>query len=189
MNRNELRELRAAGDSVRADRVRRTRVYRRSSATGGLIVLLLATAAMPIRPLLVWNASASAPIGLYGVTRPQHAETGEMVIARLPPLWASFAASRHYLPTNVLLVKRVAAAAGDTVCATGSAVSISGRIIAVRRRFDARGRPLAWWQGCVVLRDGAVFLLNNDPGSFDGRYTGLTQHDAIVGRAHPLWTR
>ena len=90
---------------------------------------IAATIAFPPRPLLVWNASASAPIGLYGVAGPDGIRKGDMVIARLREPYRSLAAERHYLPANVPLVKRVAALAGDRVCAHGSAIFVNGKLM------------------------------------------------------------
>ena len=45
------------------------------------------------------------------------------------------------------------------------------------------------WQGCRMLREGQVFLMNwDEPASLDGRYFGPIHLSAIVGRAEPLWT-
>jgi type IV secretory pathway protease TraF len=47
-------------------------------------VLIAAPALVPVRPLLIWNATASTPVGFYS-TRPVGAlHTGELVVA-LPP--------------------------------------------------------------------------------------------------------
>jgi type IV secretory pathway protease TraF len=44
------------------------------------------------------------------------------------------------------------------------------------------------WQGCDLLRDGEVFLMNRDePASLDGRYFGPLPARSIVGWAEPLW--
>src|SRR3546814_14105689 len=87
---------------------------------GGLgLGLVLLSAVLPPAPRLVWNASASAPQGLYAVTPGAWVEPGEMVIARVPLSYRQLAAARRYLPMNVPLVKRVAAYAGDRVCASG----------------------------------------------------------------------
>ena len=59
----------------------------------------------------------------------------------------------------------------------------------VARERDRRGRPLPIWQGCRVIANGEVFLMNwDEPASLDGRYFGPTPFSAIVGRAEPLWT-
>ena len=86
-------------------------------------------------------------------------------------------------------VKRVAAAPGDTVCALGQEIFIDGQWRAKRRLSDGRGRTMPWWQGCTTLRDGALFLLTDNPASFDGRYFGSTEHTDVIGRAQLLWSR
>lgn len=140
-------------------------------------------------PVLVWNASASVPIGLYGVLHARPVAPGDMVIARVPLAWRTLAASRRYIPADVPLVKHVAATEGARVCATGSTISIDGSLAARRLARDPHDRILPWWQGCVVLRGGDVFLLTPSPTSFDGRYFGPTRQKDIVGKAVPLWLR
>ena len=175
--------------SLRAARSRRRRLARRSLAIAGLAAALAATIALPPRPLFVWNASASAPIGLYRVGRTDPA-TGDMVIAWPPAAARDFAARRHYLPINVPLVKRITAEPGDTVCALGPRIFVNGRRVARRLVRDGVGRPMPWWIGCVTLRQGAMFLLMTDsPASFDGRYFGPTKRGDIVGKATLLWAR
>lgn len=163
------------------------RIMPGAAALGALAIGLAATIALPLRPLLLWNASASAPIGLYAVAAPDGIETGDMIIARVPERLRMLAARRRYLPANVPLVKRVAAEPGDTVCASGLAVFVNGRRIARRLEHDGIGRPMPWWTGCVTLRRGALFLLMDDPASFDGRYFGPTGRTDIVGKASLLW--
>jgi conjugative transfer signal peptidase TraF len=177
------------GQSLRNARSRRRLLARRSLAIAGLSAALAATIALPPRPFFVWNASASAPIGLYHVGGTDLA-TGDMVIAWPPAGIRDFAARRHYLPANVPLVKRVAGESGDTVCALGQEIFVNGRWIAERLVRDGAGRPMPWWTGCVTLRHGAMFLLMTDsPGSFDGRYFGPTGRSDIVGKATLLWAK
>lgn len=148
------------------------------------------TIVAPPAPRLVWNASASAPIGLYWVRPRARLARGAMVIARTPEPFRRLAAERRYLAENVPLVKRVAALPGDHICARGAIVSINGKAAARRLRQDAAGRPMPLWEGCRTLRTGQVFLLMADvPGSFDGRYFGPTDRAGVIGRASPLWTR
>ena len=175
--------------SLRDARSRRRRLTRGGLAIGGLAAALTATIALPPRPFLVWNASASAPIGLYRVGGIDPA-VGDMVIAWAPAAARDFAARRHYLPANVPLVKRVAAEPGDTVCALGAQIFVNGRRVARRLIRDGADRPMPWWTGCVTLRAGGMFLLMADsPASFDGRYFGPTNRSDIVGKATLLWAR
>jgi len=96
---------------------------------------------------------------------------------------------RGYLPAGVPLVKRIAAMAGDTVCAQGDSIFIDGQSVAVRLSADGEGRPLPSWRGCRTLDQGEVFLLMEGVRtSFDGRYFGPTSISNIVGRLDALWT-
>lgn len=153
---------------------------------------LVAIAPLVLRPapLLLWNASASSTIGLYRVGPARGLRAGDMAVAWPPAPARALGAERHYLPRNVPLVKRVAAAAGDTVCGLGAAVLVNGRLVAVRRKADPAGRPLPWWNGCARLRGGDVLLLSAEvPQAFDGRYFGVSRSEQVVGRARLLWAR
>ncbi len=174
-------------DALRAARRRRTQMRCRLGLAATGIACLGATIAAPPLPRLVWNASASAPIGLYGVTPGAQIERGDMVIAWAPAGPRALAAQRRYLPGNVPLVKRVAGVPAERVCAIGSGIFVGGRLVAVRQARDSMSRPLPWWRGCVTLKDGALFLLMDAPASFDGRYFGPTSPPDVVGKATPLW--
>lgn len=163
---------------------------RRMIAALGLLGMGLAiTIAFPPRPVLVWNASASTPIGLYRVGAADGLQIGDMVIARPPERYRLLAARRHYLPLNVPLVKRIAAVPGDTVCALGQEIFVNGRWIAERRTRDGKGRLMPWWSGCVTLRHGFLLLLMDSPMSFDGRYFGPTDPRDIVGKVRLIWAK
>ena len=152
----------------------------------GLGLIGLAPLARPV-PWLVWNASASAPVGLYRVL-PGDAVRGDLVLVRTPNSVRQLAAERGYLPSNVPLVKRVTALDGDVVCAAGDAITINGRVVAERLSRDRLGRPLPSWSGCHLLDNGEAFLLMEGVAdSFDGRYFGPVPTAAIVGRLAPLW--
>ncbi|WP_287180114.1 signal peptidase I, partial [Mesorhizobium sp.] len=139
-------------------------------------------------PWLIWNASASAPVGLYRIGFAATAR-GDLVLARMPQAVAELAAERRYLPRNVPLVKRLAALPGEHVCAFNEVVIIGGEIVARRLKTDGQGRPLPWWNECRKLGRDEVFLLGgNASGSFDSRYFGPVPIENIIGRLVPLWT-
>lgn len=181
--------LLAWGETLRTEKRRRVRLRGHILFVGAGTLILLLSAALPPAPLLVWNASASAPIGLYAVAPGAFVEPGDMVVARVPKRYRLLAATRRYLPRNVPLVKRVAAYAGDEVCGLGRDIFINGRWTASRRAADATGLPLPWWSGCLVLRGRQLFLLMDSPASFDGRYFGPTDGDDVIGKATLLWRR
>lgn len=149
---------------------------------------LAAPGLMDAAPRLVWNPSASAPVGLWRVAPGATPGRGDMALAWTPDPYRRLAAERRYLPGNVPLLKRVAAVEGDRVCGIGEALFINGRLAARRRDADAHGRPLPRWTDCRTLGTGEVLLLMDAPDSFDGRYFGPVEATAIIGRATPLWT-
>ena len=68
---------------------------------------------------------------------------GDFVLARTPDSVRALAAARGYLPATVLLVKRITALEGDTVCAVDYTITINGRHIAEQLAADHLGRLLA----------------------------------------------
>ena len=159
-----------------------------AAATGAAAAVVTSLLAPPA-PLLIWNISASAPVGLYGVGGARPPDRGDMVAARLAPRWRILGGARRYIPANVPLIKRVAAAAGDRVCAVGADIAVNGLRVARRLDFDGAGRPMPRWSGCVVLGRGEYLLLMPGPASFDGRYFGPTAESDVVGKVHLLWAR
>ena len=157
---------------------------------GTLAIVALGAKPSPGRALVIWNATASAPIGLYRATHAQMPSRGDLVLALPTPSLAAFAARRGYLPSGIPLVKRIAAIAGDAVCTRGQAMFVNGRFEAERLAADSQGRSLPTWSGCRTLRAGEVLLLMPEvPTSFDGRYFGPTPASQIVSILDPLWTR
>jgi conjugative transfer signal peptidase TraF len=155
-------------------------------AVGGVALLGLSALPTP-RPWLVWNPSASAPIGLYRVVAGPVGR-GDWVLVRPPEDVAELAAARGYLPLGVPLVKRVAARAGDTVCARKGALFINGQEVARPLVWDRAGRPMLRWSGCRSLGAEELFLLLPPPDSFDSRYFGPVPRTLVIGRLAPLWT-
>lgn len=138
-------------------------------------------------PRVVWNATASAPRGLYFLAD-RRAHRGDLVLVGTPLSVRQLAAERGYVPANVPLVKRIAAGQGDKVCGTGDRISINGNPVAFRRARDGQSRILPRWNGCRLLGASDIFLLMTDvPSSFDGRYFGVTSRRAVLGRLIPLW--
>lgn len=157
-------------------------------AVSAVSIGILLASDLPHEPLLVWNASASAPIGLYSVSAAHAVARYDLVLA-LPPSGAQkLAAERGYLPFGIPLIKRVAALPSDRICSDGLRVSINGIEAAVRLPWDGEGRPLPAWHGCRTLSGDEMFLLNGDVlHSFDGRYFGPVPRRNIVGKLRPLW--
>ena len=161
----------------------------RPRTLAALAVALAAVAAstLPWRSGLLWNTTASAPLGLYDLRPTDAPAVGDWVAVRPPEPLSQWLDTAGFLPDGALLLKRVAARGPAVVCRSGDAVFIDGRRVAEAADRDRRGRPLPSWRGCHRLRRDQVFLLNPAAGSLDGRYFGPLPTTAIRARAVPLW--
>jgi conjugative transfer signal peptidase TraF len=159
-------------------------------AVASLAVLGAGLSALhPPAPLLIWNASASVPIGLYAVHPAGLLQPGELVVVMPPDDLTDFLADRGFLPAGAPLLKRVLALPGQVACRYGRQITIDDAAVGEALERDHLGRPLPVWQGCHRIAEGEVFLMNiGRPDSLDSRYFGALPVATIVGRAEPLWT-
>jgi conjugative transfer signal peptidase TraF len=156
-------------------------------ALGGAGVLAL-TCGQDHTPLYMWNASASVPLGLYSLHPSKVRYVGELVAVLSPDPVASFLADGSYLPRGVPMLKHVLALPGQTVCRAGLSIFVDAVAVGDARERDSRGQPLPVWQGCRLIADGELFLMNwRSADSFDGRYFGPIESSAVIARAQPIW--
>jgi conjugative transfer signal peptidase TraF len=151
--------------------------------------ILTSTIGAKPAPLYIWNSSDSVPLGLYSLLSTDERHVAELVAVVPPEPLATFLADGGYLPHGVLMLKRVLALPGQTVCRNGLTISVDAIDMGEARERDSRGRSLPVWQGCRVVGDGELFLMNwQSEDSLDGRYFGLIPASSIIGRALPIWT-
>lgn len=159
------------------------------TATFGAAAALVATTVLKPLPLYIWNASASVPIGLYRLRPARRFHVTELVAIQPPEPLATFLDLNGYLPVGVPMLKRVLAVPGQTVCRNGLTISVDDITVGEARNRDGRGRPLPKWQGCRLVIDGELFLMNwQSDDSLGGRYFGFIPASAVIGRALPVWT-
>ena len=140
-------------------------------------------------PRLIWNASASTPVGFYTIGDVGALDVTDLVAVDAPEPLATFLSDGGYLPRGVPLLKRVAALPGQRVCRSGLAITVDGVPMGEALDRDRRGRPLPVWQGCRLVANGELFLMNwQVRDSLDGRYFGPLPASAVIGRATPLYT-
>lgn len=159
------------------------------TVSGAAIGAISIASLVNFAPLLVWNASASAPIGLYRIERIERPDVGDFVLVRPDEAVAKFIAKRGYLPENIPLLKRVAARPGDEICRDNAAIFIDEIRVADVQILDSIGRKMPAWSGCFTLQTSEIFLLNDPENSLDGRYFGATRADAVIGVARAVWVR
>ena len=158
-------------------------------AAAAATISTLATLAMPVSRYAVWNATASVPTGLYAIRGKASLHPGERVAILPPPPLQRLLAERRYLPSDIPLLKRVAAVRGQRVCRFAHGITIDGRYVGAARARDRLGRSLPTWSGCRTLRSSELFVMSPAaPDSFDGRYFGVLRLSDVIGRAAPVWT-
>ncbi|NSZ48744.1 S26 family signal peptidase [Agrobacterium vitis] len=148
-----------------------------------------AAAVIPTPTKLIWNATASAPVGLYTVEPADAIEVPELVAVLPPERLAQFMVARGYVGRGVPLLKRVLGVPGQRVCRTGRTITVDAIEMGEALERDRMGRDLPAWQGCREIAEGQLFLMNWDVrDSLDGRYFGALPASAVIGRAVPLYT-
>lgn len=163
-------------------------VSRRSKQVALLVVSVIAVAMLGVsittsNPRLVWNFTPSIPTGLYIIEDRDWRRDDRVALKPSGHLLELLRAS-GVLKDGRLLMKRVAADAGDEVCRKGQEVTINGVAAALARQDQL----LPSWSGCHVLEIGDVFLLGDADNSFDGRYFGVSSAVDIVGPVHSIMT-
>lgn len=144
-----------------------------------VVGLTAALALQPATPLLLINETTSLPRGVYARQTGAPVRRGATVALPQPER------ARPYLrrlgaPTDMALLKRVAAVGGDHVCADGRRLIAPFRTVAVRSA-DRAGRPLPAWRGCRSLASDELLLLGDTADSFDSRYFGPVREDEVLG--------
>ena len=144
---------------------------------------------IPTPTKLIWNASASAPVGFYTIEPAERFEAPELVAVAPPEPLADFITERGYVGRGVPMLKRVLGLPGQRVCRSGLTITVDGIEVGDALERDRLGRELPTWRGCRVIADGEIFLMNwQVRDSLDGRYFGPIPASSVIGRAIPLWT-
>lgn len=154
------------------------------------VTMGMAVAAFIPTPIkLIWNASASAPIGFYTIEPAERLQAPDLVAVTPPEPLASFIAERGYVERGVPMLKRVLGLPGQRVCRIGGTITVDGIDVGEALERDRLGRALPAWRGCRVIANGEIFLMNGQVrDSLDGRYFGPIPASSVIGRAIPLWT-
>jgi type IV secretory pathway protease TraF len=172
--------------------------------TVGSAALGVALLAWPLKDRVVLQARRpqSVPFALGVKIRPPRAWTpGQLVSFRSPDL-------RPYYPPGTPFTKAVAAVPGDHVIRLGRDFYVNGRFVAAALETDASGRPAPVWTPPAVPRplcaarfpetacretvativpDGKLMALGSHARSFDSRYWGYLDGEAIRGRVVALF--
>ena len=134
------------------------------------------------------QVSASMPKGVYKIKAAESFSRGQIVIFNIPKSVSSLVEKRRWAPESLtyLLMKPVAAKAGDQILISQKGLFINGSYVGAVKRFDSAGRPLPAIFGEFVLRQNELFAASRHENSFDSRYFGPIQTSAVKGVVEPL---
>jgi conjugative transfer signal peptidase TraF len=187
------------GAAVIADstsrRTQRLRALRLCLVIAVVVVIAHTIVALDLR----FNFTPSMPLGIYRLAPVSGSgvKPGMFVAACVPLVAAELGRHRGYLATgpcpadSELLLKTVAAIAGDEVAISVSGVAVHRRLLPHSRPLplDAAGRRLLPWpQGHYQLRRGQLWFYAPNNRSWDSRYWGPASPAAVAARAIPLLT-
>ncbi|WP_339758573.1 S26 family signal peptidase [uncultured Sulfitobacter sp.] len=145
--------------------------------------------AVDMPTVFLWNASPSAPIGLYRLQSIDNLEPRDLVTVAAPDPIAAFIVDRGYLPPDVPLLKHVAGLPGQIVCRFDRSITVDGISLGEAQQTDSHGHQMPVWRGCHRITSDEVLLMNPDAeNSLDGRYFGPIPRSALLAEAIPIWT-
>ncbi len=158
----------------------------------GVAVTLLIVAtgteiSFPPKPKLLYNPSASAPIGWYNLADKTPPKVGDQVAAYAPDWARNLADERRYLPYEYPMIKTIWASYGTTICAQNNRISVPNYPVIISLSQDSLGRDMPKLSGCFTLQPDEYFLVSPDvQAGFDSRYFGAVRRKNILGRVEYL---
>jgi type IV secretory pathway protease TraF len=132
-------------------------------------------------PPAIINETISMRKGLYVRTGGTGTLRHSDIIAMLMnPSAQAYLGDRLGYPADTMLLKRVVALPGETVCRHDGRVTVPGREV-LAKSSDSQGNALPTWVGCRTLKPTEVFVLGVHPASFDSRYFGPVPIHSLSG--------
>ena len=153
------------------------KLNQRRLAALGIIGALAALTTFLIGPRIVFNDTASEPIGIYWRTN-EEPSPGDFVEVRAADLPYFYSWAPPYL------LKRIAAVAPAQAKVDDSGVFINGQYLGPRPR-SSLVKPF-YWDG--PLPPKSVWLYGKPDKSFDSRHFGPVRLAVLSKRIVPVWT-
>jgi type IV secretory pathway protease TraF len=129
------------------------------------------------------NATPSMPRGLWHTTP---LEGDDEIVSLTPP---QDALDWGCVRAHQVLIKRVWARAGETVCESGRMLykTSAPTHVVHTSLLSKRGELVELgWKGCQTLKPGEVFVLGQHPSSCDSRFFGPVPTSSLRARVTPL---
>ncbi len=174
-------------------KTRKLRIFQSCLFIAVIVVTAYAIVGLDLR----LNYTPSMPLGIYRLAPAPKTDVqrGMFVAACAPRDAGDLGHRRGYLATGPcardteLLLKVVAAVAGDLVAVSANGVAVNGCLLPHSQplSLDAAGRRLSPWpHGRYHLRRGQLWFYAPNDRSWDSRYWGPAQAADVRARALPL---
>lgn len=158
------------------------------------LVLLIQHDALGISipPLLFLNQSESLPLGLYARVPHFSLRNGDIVAYQEPEI-IGLSKENGWVPENapdhLWMLKHAAVSGTPYRIGYDNTFSVNGKYIGQISKSDSAGHALPQQlPGNFTVPDGKFLPYTPAPDSFDGRYTGVVDCDAIGSRIIPIFT-
>jgi conjugative transfer signal peptidase TraF len=138
------------------------------------------------------NLMTSVPRGLYQLSTPTSPLVRGMLVTVQTPASIALMRARHgWVASWWLILKPIAAVAGDEVCQDARTLSITTGLPGTTQTFGLVEPSLLSIPTpgtCLTIPDGTVYVASHAPRSLDSRYFGVVPVEDIRAQAIPLWT-
>lgn len=138
--------------------------------------------------VLIYNHTASVPVGWYIVIPSNNYHAGDYVVFKVPHDIQSLAVNRGWMKENDTMLKIIGAVEGDTYRAEKDSKRflINEKYIGEIFLHDKDGRSLPTHFGEFVVGRDEFLPISYHPFSFDGRYFGCVSVKNIKYKVIPI---
>ncbi len=99
-----------------------------------------------------------------------------------------FTVRSHYIKNGrpSRLLKKVSCIAGQMLEARAREYHCDGEFLGMAKSYSLKGEPVDAFVYSGTVPEGMLFVIGNNPDSFDSRYLGFIERSNVEGIAHPL---
>ncbi|WP_333594543.1 S26 family signal peptidase [Anaerospora hongkongensis] len=164
--------------------------FKKAAITLGLVVLfLIPLGFIPLPHILVYNRTASLPLGWYLKMPLGTYQVGDIVAFQPPGDAKALAVERGWIRDGELLMKKIGALENMPWQIDGNGnFFVADMYIGPVSEVDRLGRPLPQMHGSYSVKPGSFLPIAFPTGSFDGRYYGDVPLGNIQYKVIPLFT-
>lgn len=138
--------------------------------------------------IVVYNHSASLPVGWYVVVPDKNYKVGDIVVFDLQEKARALAVNRGWIRENDLFMKRIGALEGvEYEITRGRQFLINRNVFGDVQNVDSLGRNMPEYIGKYIVPPNEFLPVADIANSYDGRYYGTVPIENIRFKVIPLY--